>query len=139
MRAFAEAWPDPVIVQQLVAQLPWGHNIRLLESLKHPEERAWYATQALEHGWSRAVLAHQIEGRLIDRTGKAPTNFAQTLPRPQSDLARELLKDPYDFEFLAAAADISERELERGLLDNLRALLLELGRVPSGGVGAVGK
>lgn len=128
MRAFAEAWPDAVIVQQLVAQLPWGHNIRLLEALKQPEERAWYAAQAVEHGWSRAVLAHQIEGRLIDRVGKAPTNFAQTLPSPQSDLTRELLKDPYDFEFLAALADISERELERGLLDNLRALLLELGK-----------
>lgn len=115
-------------MQQLVAQLPWGHNIRLLEALKAPEERAWYASQAVEHGWSRAVLAHQIEGRVIDRVGKAPTNFAQTLPSPQSDLARELLKDPYDFEFLAAAADISERELERGLLDNLRELLLELGK-----------
>lgn len=128
MRAFAEAWPDRSIVQQLVAQLPWGHNIRLLEAIKLPEERVWYARQAVEHGWSRAVLAHQIEGRLFERTGKAPTNFSRTLPSPQSDLARELLKDPYNFEFLAAAADISERELERGLLDNLRELLLELGK-----------
>jgi predicted nuclease of restriction endonuclease-like (RecB) superfamily len=128
MRAFAEAWPDPAIVQQLVAQLPWGHNIRLLEALKLPEERAWYARQAVEHGWSRAVLVHQIDGRLIERAGRAPTNFSRTLPSPQSDLARELLKDPYDFEFLAAAVDISERELERGLLDNLRELLLELGK-----------
>jgi predicted nuclease of restriction endonuclease-like (RecB) superfamily len=128
MRAFAEAWPDRSIVQQLVAQLPWGHNIRLLEAVKLPEERVWYARQTVEHGWSRAVLAHHIEGRLFERTGKAPTNFARTLPSPQSDLARELLKDPYDFEFLVAAADISERELERGLLDNLRELLLELGK-----------
>lgn len=128
MRAFAEVWPDQAIVQQLVAQLPWGHNIRLLEALKQPEERAWYARQAVEHGWSRAILAHQIEARLIDRAGNASTNFGRTLPSPQSDLARELLKDPYDFEFLAAAADISERELERGLLDNLRELLLELGK-----------
>ncbi len=66
-------------MQQLVAQLPWGHNIRLVEAFKQPEERAWYASQAVEHGWSRAVLAHQIEGRLIDCVGKAPTNFAQTL------------------------------------------------------------
>ncbi len=128
MRAFAEAWPDQAIVQQLVAQLPWGHNIRLLEALKQPEERAWYASQAVEQGWSRAVLAHQIEARLIERAGKAPTNFGRTLPSPQSDLARELLKDPYDFEFLAMGAEMSERELERGLLDNLRALLLELGK-----------
>jgi predicted nuclease of restriction endonuclease-like (RecB) superfamily len=74
------------------------------------------------------VLVHQIDVRLIERAGKAPTNFARTLPSPQSDLAREILKDPYNFEFLAAAADLSERELERGLLDNLRALLLELGK-----------
>jgi predicted nuclease of restriction endonuclease-like (RecB) superfamily len=127
MQAFAEAWPDREIVQQLVAQLPWGHNLRLLEAVKRPEERTWYARQAVEHGWSRAVLAHQIESRLFERTGKAPTNFSKTLPAPQSDLARELLKDPYDFEFLAVAGDISERELERGLLDDLRALLLELG------------
>jgi predicted nuclease of restriction endonuclease-like (RecB) superfamily len=128
MRAFAEAWPEEKMVQQLVAQLPWGHNIRLLEALKLKEDRIWYASQAVEHGWSRAVLVHQIEGRLIDRAGKAPTNFGRTLASPQSDLARELLKDPYDFEFLTAAANISERELERGLLDNLRALLLELGK-----------
>ena len=115
-------------MQQVVAQLPWGHNIRLLEALKSEEERSWYARQAVEHGWSRAVLAHQIESRLIDRAGKAPTNFGRTLPSPQSDLARELLKDPYDFEFLSVAADISERELERSLLDHLRELLLELGK-----------
>lgn len=128
MRAFAEAWPGRDVVQQLVAQLPWGHNLRLLEAVKRHEERIWYARQALAHGWSRAVLTHQVESRLFERAGRAPTNFAKTLPVPQSDLARELLKDPYDFEFLAAAADISERELERGLLDDLRALLLELGK-----------
>ena len=128
MRAFAEAWPDRGVVQQLVAQLPWGHNLRLLEAVKRPEERIWYVRQAVEHGWSRAVLTHQVDSRLFERAGKASTNFPKTLPSPQSDLARELLKDPYDFEFLAAAADISERELERGLLDDLRALLLELGK-----------
>ena len=128
MRAFAEAWPDPAIVQQLVAQLPWGHNIRLFEAIKGSEERLWYARQAIEHGWSRAVLVQHIEGRLFERTGKAPSNFARTLPSPQSDLARELLRDPYDFDFLALVEDFSERELERGLLDNLRELLLELGK-----------
>jgi predicted nuclease of restriction endonuclease-like (RecB) superfamily len=128
MRSFAEAWPDPAIVQQVVAQLPWGHNIRLLEALKQPEDRLWYAQQAVENGWSRAVLVHQIDSRLFERMGKAPTNFSRTLPRPQSDLARELLKDPYDFDFLALSDDYSERELERGLLDNLRELMLELGK-----------
>ena len=128
MRAFAEAWPDQVTEQQLVAQLPWGYNIRLLEALKLPGARAWYARQAVEHGWSRAVLAHQIEGQLFERAGKAPMIFGRNLPSLQSDLARELLKDPYNFESLAAAADIAERELERGLLDNLRGVLLDFGK-----------
>jgi predicted nuclease of restriction endonuclease-like (RecB) superfamily len=128
MRAFAEAYPDQQIVQQVVAQLPWGHNLRLLDTLKDQTERLWYARQTVEHGWSRAVLVHQIESRLIHRQGKAITNFGQTLPKPQSDLARELMKDPYDFEFLALTEEVSERALQRGLLDHLRALILELGK-----------
>jgi predicted nuclease of restriction endonuclease-like (RecB) superfamily len=103
MRAFAEAFPDEEIVQQLVAQLPWGHNVKLIEALKSPEERLWYARQAVEHGWSRNVLAHQIESGLYRRQGKALTNFARTLPAPQSDLAQELIKDPYSFDFSASA------------------------------------
>ena len=122
MRAFAAAYPDRQVVQQVVAQLPWGHNLRLLDALKDSEHRLWYARQAAEHGWSRAVLVHQIESGLIDRRGKAITNFGQTLPKPQSDLAHELMKDPYDFEFLALADEVSERELERGLLEHLRSL-----------------
>ena len=128
MRSFAEAYPDRWVVQQVVAQLPWGHNIRLLETLKTPDDRLWYARQATAHGWSRAVLVHQIENGMINRQGKAITNFSQTLPKPQSDLARELMKDPYDFEFLALADEVSERELERGLLEHLRAFILELGK-----------
>src|SRR5271166_1667850 len=128
MRAFAEAYPDQQIVQQVVARLPWGHNVRLLDALKGADERLWYARQAIEHGWSRAVLVHQIDSGLIRRQGKAITNFAQTLPAPQSDLARELMKDPYSFEFLGIAGELSEQDLERGLLDNLRSLILELGK-----------
>ena len=136
MRAFAEAWPDEPIVQQAVARLPWGHvarlpwghNVRLLEAVKGPDERLWYARQAVEHGWSRNVLVHQIESGLFARQGNAITNFARTLPAPQSDLAQELIKDPYNFDFLALGPEMSERELERGLLDHLRALILELGK-----------
>ena len=128
MRAFAEAFPDREMVQQVVARLPWGHSIKLVEGTKDPEERLWYARQAIEHGWSRNVLVHQIESGLFRRKGKALTNFARTLPAPQSDLAQELLKDPYSFDFLALGPDMSERELERGLLDHLRALILELGK-----------
>ncbi len=101
MRAFAEAWPDEPIVQQAVARLPWGHNVRLLEAVKGPDERLWYARQAVEYGWSRNVLVHQIESGLFARQGNAITNFARTLPAPQSDLAQELIKDPYNFDFLA--------------------------------------
>ncbi|SEJ80922.1 Predicted nuclease of restriction endonuclease-like (RecB) superfamily, DUF1016 family [Sphingobium sp. AP50] len=128
MRAFAEAHRDPEIVQQLVAQLPWGHNIKLVEAIKDGEERLWYAREAIAHGWSRNVLVHQIETDLYRRQGKALTNFARTLPAPQSDLAQELVKDPYSFDFLALGSEISERELEKGLIDHLRALVLELGK-----------
>ena len=94
MRALAAAFPDPEIVQQAVARLPWGHVVKLLETLKEPAERIWYARQAVEHGWSRNVLALQISTNLFGRQGKALTNFQQTLPAPQSDLAQALLKDP---------------------------------------------
>lgn len=128
MRAFAEAYPDEPIVQRVVAQLPWGHNLTLLEVLKDPAERLWYASQVIEHGWSRPVLIHQIESGLIHRLGKAITNFDRTLPTPQSDLAKQLIKDPYTFDFLGLGPDITERELERGLLDHIRELFLELGK-----------
>lgn len=128
MRAFAEAHRDREIVQQLVARLPWGHNIKLVEAIKDGDERLWYARQAIEHGWSRNILAHQIDTGLFRRQGKALTNFARTLPAPQSDLAQELVKDPYSFDFLALGAELSERVLENGLIDHLRALVLELGK-----------
>jgi predicted nuclease of restriction endonuclease-like (RecB) superfamily len=128
MRAFAEAYPDELIVQQVVARLPWGHNVRLMEAIKDEKERLWYARQAAEHGWSRNVLAHQIDTGLFARQGRAVTNFARTLPAPQSDLAQEMMKDPYSFDFLSLGSQVSERELERGLMDHLRDLILELGK-----------
>ena len=128
MRTFAEAFPEREIVQQVVARLPWGHAIKLIETVKSPEQRIWYARQAAEHGWSRNVLVHQIDSDLFGRQGKAITNFARTLPAPQSDLAQELIKDPYSFDFLSLGAEITERELEKGLLEHLRAFILELGK-----------
>jgi predicted nuclease of restriction endonuclease-like (RecB) superfamily len=127
MRAFAEAWRDEAIVQQLVAQIPWGHNVRLLDMVKSPEERLWYAQQTIENGWSRNVLVLQIETGLIHRSGQAVTNFSRTLPSPQSDLAQSLLKDPYNLEFLTIGKDAQERELERALVNHIRDFLLELG------------
>jgi predicted nuclease of restriction endonuclease-like (RecB) superfamily len=128
MRAFAEAWPDGQFVQQVVAQLPWGHNVRLLEAIKSASEREWYARQAIESGWSRNVLVHQIDARLYERQGRALTNFSRTLPDEQSDLAHQILKDPYNFGFLSLGPEVSERALERGLIDHLRDLILELGK-----------
>src|SRR5579863_7233451 len=94
MRAFGEAWPDEAIVQQLVAQIPWGHNVRILDRVKAPEDRIWYAKATIQHGWSRDVLVHQIESGRLHRQGKAVANFDRTLPAPQSDLARDITKDP---------------------------------------------
>lgn len=127
MRAFAEAWPDQQIVQQLVGQIPWGHNVRLLDKVKDPEERLWYVQQTIENGWSRNVLVLQIESGLYRRQGGAVTNFDRTLPQPQSDLAQSLIKDPYNFDFLTIAKDAREQELERGLITHIRDFLLELG------------
>jgi len=127
MRAFADAWPVEAIVQAALAQITWYHNVALLEKLASAEDRLWYARKTLEHGWSRNVLVQQIESKLYERQGKATTNFERALPSPQSDLARELLKDPYDFEFLTLQQDAEERALERGLLNHIRRFLLELG------------
>lgn len=127
MRAFAEAWPDEEFVQQAAAQLPWGHNLVLLDRLKTPQERRWYAAKAIEHNWSRNVLNIQIETCLIARSGNAVTNFVVNLPRPQSDLARESLKDPYRFDFLGLTDEAQEREIEHALVKHVTEFLLELG------------
>lgn len=95
MRAFAEAWPDAEFVQEVLAQLPWYHQLALLDKLSDSETRCWYAVRAIEHNWSRNILVLQIESSLMERSGTAITNFESSLPKPQSDLARESLKDPY--------------------------------------------
>ena len=128
MRAFAEAYPNEQFVQQLAGLLPWWHNVIIFTRVKDPAAREWYIRACIEHGWSRAVLVHQIESDLYGRQGRALTNFDQALPAPQSDLARELVKDPYNLEFLDIAGEVSERELERSLLDHLKDFLLELGK-----------
>jgi predicted nuclease of restriction endonuclease-like (RecB) superfamily len=127
MRAFAEAWPDEPFVQQVVGQIPWRHNLRILDLVKTQPEREWYIRQTVQNGWSRNVLVLQIESGFYRRQGKAQTNFSATLPAPQSDLAQQVLKDPYNFDFLMLAEDARERELESGLLEHLRKFLLELG------------
>ena len=127
MRAFAEAWAEEEFVQAVLAQITWYHNIALIEKLQTAEDREWYARATVQHGWSRNILVHQIESALHERQGKAVTNFDRALPSPQSDLAQQITKDPYKFDFLMLGTDSQERDLERGLLEHLRQFLLELG------------
>ncbi len=127
VRAFAQAYPDEEFVQQLVAQIPWGHNVRILDAVKDSEERKWYVEQTIQYGWSRNILVHQIESGLYHRQGKAVTNFDRTLPKPQSELAQQLLKDPYNFDFLTLGEEAQERDLEKALIEQIRKFLLELG------------
>ena len=110
-----------------VAAIPWGHNAILIEKIKDPILRLWYARKTIQHGWSRAILTYHLERNLHEREGNALTNFQQTLPPPQSDLAQQVLKDPYNFDFLTLRTDAHERELEKGLLDHVQKFLLELG------------
>lgn len=124
---FAKEYPDFAIGQQLVAQIPWGHNILLLQKLTSLEERLWYINKTIEHGWSRSVLLHWVDSDLHKREGRAVTNFQLTLPSPQSDLAHQTLKDPYCFDFLTLRDKHDEQELESGLLDHVQRFLLELG------------
>jgi predicted nuclease of restriction endonuclease-like (RecB) superfamily len=119
--AAAQIW------QRAVAQLTWAHNVILIQKVKDLPTRLWYARQAFEHGWSRDVLSLQIQSRAHERHGKAVTNFQRTLPPPQSDLASQLLKDPYVFDFLTLEKPFHERELETGLLRHLQHFLVELG------------
>ena len=127
MRAFAEAWPEAEFVQAVLAQLPWYHQLALLDKLSSPDERRWYADQAIQHHWSRNVLVMQMETRLHERSGSAISNFDERLPKPQSDLARESLKDPYRFDFLGLTDEAQEREIEHALVKHVTEFLLELG------------
>nr|MBI3612631.1 DUF1016 domain-containing protein [Nitrospirota bacterium] len=143
MRAFYRAYPlddktlaiwpravakiDLVKWPPAVAKLTWAHNMILLEKCKNPLERDWYAKAALEYGWSRDILVHQIESEARKRQGKASTNFKRTLPPAQSDLAQQIIKDPYTFDFLSATEEAREREIERNLIEHIQRFLLELG------------
>lgn len=127
MQRFAREWPDRSIWQGVLAKLPWWTNLALLDKLDQSSDRLWYAQKARLHGWSRNVLVMQIESGLHRRQGKAITNFDATLPAPQSDLANNLLKDPYLFGFLGLEDEAQEREVEKALMLHLRDFLLELG------------
>ncbi|TFD37068.1 DUF1016 domain-containing protein [Cryobacterium sp. TMT2-10] len=129
MRAFAAAWTEELpIVQQAVGQLPWGHITVLLDKLEDIDTRAWYAAAAAKNGWSRNVLLNQIKNRTLERTGAAPSNFSAELAPADSDLARQIAKDPYVFDFLELTEDAAERDLEQALMDRIVDTLRELGK-----------
>ena len=128
MRAFAVAWPgEGVIVQQAVGQLPWGHITVLLDKLDDARTRTWYAQAAVEHGWSRNVLMNQIMNRTHERIGSGPSNFTRQLPAAESELAQQIAKDPYVFDFLELTDQAAERDLEQSLMDRIVETLRELG------------
>jgi len=127
MRGFAAAWPEREIVQQAAAQIPWFHNCVLLDKVPDRRTRLWYVIRTQQEGWSRSVLTLQIENRLHERQGGAVTNFPQTLPPTDSDLATQAFKDPYLFDFLGTAEPRTERELEQGLVDHIQRFLMEMG------------
>ena len=127
MAFFAEDCPDGQFGQQPAAQLPWFHVVTLLTQLNNAADREWYATQTVQHGWSRSTLALHIRNRLQQRQGSAATNFAARLPAPESALAHKSLKDPYLFDFLGLGDNAHEREIENGLIRHITRFLLELG------------
>ncbi|WP_417377282.1 PDDEXK nuclease domain-containing protein [Gimesia maris] len=120
-QAARELPPEPMSL------IPWFHNVVIVEKVKDAVQRYWYAAKTLEHGWSRAILTVQIESGLYQREGGAVSNFATSLPSPQSDLAQQSLKDPYLFDFLTLHEDAVERDLENGLMEHIQKFLLELG------------
>lgn len=117
-------------VQQLVGQIPWGHNVLIVQDIKERDKALWYVRKTIENGWSRNVLIHQIESQLYERQADKPRidNFAERLPTPQSDLVRETLKDPYLFDFLDVGEEAHERELETALVERITRFMLELGK-----------
>ena len=127
-RAFAAAWSGSEIVQAPLAQLPWYHQLALLDKLGDAPTRLWYAQRALEEGWSRNILAHQIDNRLHERIGKAISNFGDVFPPEDSDMVQQATKDPYLFDFLGVIEPKLERDLERKLLEHVSEFLLELGQ-----------
>jgi predicted nuclease of restriction endonuclease-like (RecB) superfamily len=127
MKIFAREFPEGPIAQQPVAQLPWGHVLQIMQRLKAPAAREFYIREAVAHGWSRSILEIQIQGQLHLRAGKAVNNFALTMPPAESDMAAQLFKDPYLFDFIGTADPRREAEVEQALMDHVQRFLLELG------------
>lgn len=130
MQKFATEFDDDEFLQGVLAKLSWNHNQVLLDRVKDKEIRKWYAKETIENGWSVSVLTHQISLKLYERQAlleHKTTNFDETLPSPNNEQAKELLKDPYIFDFITANKELKELDIERELTTNITKLLLELG------------
>ena len=129
MAKFAEEYPDAEFVQTVSAQIPWSHNVLIMEKIKAPEIREWYIRKTNENGWSHSVLTHQIESKLYERQALVSkvSNFEKLLPSAQSELALQTMKDPYVFDFIPFKEDMVERDIENALIKDITKLLLELG------------
>lgn len=129
MAKFAATYPDRQFVQTVSAQIPWSHNVAILDKVKDSDQRIWYIKKTAENGWSHSVLIHQIESCLYERQAIAEkvSNFELRLPSPQSELAVQTMKDPYIFDFVPFKEDMIERDIERALVKDVTKLLLELG------------
>ena len=129
MAKFALLYPDKQFVQTVSAQIPWSHNVAIMDKVSDPEQRLWYITKTAENGWSHSVLIHQIESGLYQRQAIAEkvSNFERRLPAPQSELAVQTMKDPYIFDFIPFKEDMVERDIEKALVQDVTKLLLELG------------
>lgn len=127
MRLFAEVYRDAAFVQQAAAQIPWGHHILLMDKIKDPETAIFYMTKTLENGWSRDILAYQIKSKFHKRAGSTINNFNKTIPESDSDLFRQIFKDPYIFDFLTLQDDFQEKDLENALTEHITRFLLEMG------------
>jgi predicted nuclease of restriction endonuclease-like (RecB) superfamily len=128
MRAFAAAYPDRQFVHQVSAQIPWKTNVTIIEKVKEPEVRLWYAQQTIKNGWSKVILSHQIQMELHRRAGKVDSNFVASLPPEESDMAVQIFKDPYIFDFLGTDAPRRELDVEKLLMAHVEKFLLELGQ-----------
>lgn len=126
MRQFFESYPK-LNWATAGSQIPWGHNVLIMQKLDEVEKRLWYVNQTVENGWSRSMLGHSINSDLFSRQGKSINNFKAGLPEVQSDLAESILKDPYIFSFLALNKKCREKEIEQGMMDNIQRVLIELG------------
>lgn len=127
MRKFAAEYKDFEFVQEVLAQLSWYHNITLIDKVLDRKEREFYIQKAIQNGWSRNIMVIQVETNLYKRQGGAVTNFDVRLSNSQSDLAKELIKDPYIFDFLSIGESAHEREIEKGLITHIEKFLIELG------------